>query len=303
MATFKRILMPTDFSSQANQALRYAATLADTFKADLTLLHIVTIFDDDPNVESHDFPDIESFYKQLDDSAHARMKEYAPHYEKVKIKNVTQRSVSPADEILNYARNNQHDLIVMGTHGRSAITHFLVGSVAEKVVRHSSCPVVTVSHQEKDVMYDYPEIKKLLVPLDFSDYSKAALEPAAELAKQFKAEVTFLHVIEQRIHPAYYVMGEQSMFQVFPELQERSTEKLKEFADSVFPADIKKNYNVIEGKPHSEIIELADENDMDMIVMATHGLSGLEKFLIGSTTEKVVRKADCPVFTVKPQES
>lgn len=300
MSKIKKILMPTDFSENANQALRYGARMADLFDAELTLFHVISIYEEDPYDQKHKFPDLKAFNAKLEVSAMSKMETYAPHLENIKVQQATARSISPADEVLKFARENDFDLIVMGTHGRSAITHFLLGSVAENVVRHATCPVITVSHEE-DEMFDYPEINKIVVPLDFSEHSYAALPFVANFAKSFGAEVHFVHIVDQRIHPAYYVMGEQSILQIFPDIMKKSDAKLREFASDALPSNIKVATSVREGSPHSEIIKYANKEKAGLIMMATHGLSGLEKLLIGSTAEKVVRKASCPVFTVKPE--
>ncbi len=302
MAEIKRILLPTDFSKHANQALRHAARLATEFDAELVLLHVVSVFEDDPYDEAQHFPDMEAFYTQLEDSARARMAKHAPHFENIETSFETLRSISPADEILTFATKSGIDLVVMGTHGRAAISHFLLGSIAEKVVRHAHCPVVTVAHQE-DTIYDFPKLQRLLVPIDFSDHSKLAVKHAATLAKKFKADIDFLHVVDQRVHPSYYVMGEASLLQVFPDIVEKSTAKLEEFVGELLSQKNSGQVYIREGNPHTEIVKFAQEHGADMIVMATHGLSGLEKLIIGSTAEKVVRKATCPTFTVKPKHA
>ena len=95
----------------------------------------------------------------------ADMDQFDLHFDKLRVNKVNVRGISPAEEIVNYADSNEAALIVMGTHGRSALGHFLIGSVAEKVVRHAKCPVLTISHQEKE-MYELPAIKSILVPIE-----------------------------------------------------------------------------------------------------------------------------------------
>lgn len=297
MIKIKKILMSTDFSQNANQALRYAAVFADKFDSKLTLFNVIALFQDDPNNPRHHFPNLKALYTIMDQNAIANMDQFDLHFDKLQVNKVAVRGISPAEEIINYAESNEADLIVMGTHGRSALGHFLIGSVAEKVVRHAKCPVLTISHQEKE-MYERPAIKSILVPIDFSNHSKQALKYATSLAVLFGASLEILHVIDQRIHPAYYVMGEQSIFSIYPNLLEKSMTFLKEFVKDGNPQNVNTEFFVREGNPHSEIVNFAKNQGADLIAMATHGLSGLEKLLIGSTTEKVVRKSDVPVLTV-----
>ncbi|NIR49055.1 universal stress protein [candidate division KSB1 bacterium] len=298
MAKIEHILMPTDFSESANQALRYGVMLADKLGSVLTLFHVICLHQDDRFSEEQHFPDLRELYGKMEKNAILKMDEFTFEYDNVQVNKLTIRGISPAEEIVNYALLNDVDLIVMGSHGRSGITHFLIGSVAEKVVRHANCPVLTVAHQKQE-MYSFPKLKSILMPMDFSKYSKQALPYAFELAEIFGASLKLLHVIDQRVHPSYYVMGEQSIFRVYPDLLDKSMAKLKEFVSDEIPEHIKAQFHVREGNPYSEIVKFGKNDDIDLIVMATHGLSGLEKLLIGSTTEKVVRKADRPVFTVK----
>ena len=298
MIELKNIFFPTDFSDNANQALRYAALFADKFASELTLFHVIALFQDDPNNPERHFPNLRDFYDTMEQHALTNMSQVDMKLDKLQTNIVTARGISPAEEIVDYAGSNGADLIVMGTHGRSAIGHFLLGSVAEKVVRHAKSPVLTISHQEEK-MYELQEIKNILVPVDFSEHSKAALKFAGKLATRFDASLKFLHVVDQRVHPAYYVMGEQSIFNIFPDLMDKSMSFLKEFVKGEIPGNVTTIFFVREGNPHSEIVRFSKKQGTDLILMSTHGLSGLEKLLIGSTTEKVVRKSDVPVLTVK----
>ncbi|MFQ5640261.1 MAG: universal stress protein [bacterium] len=298
MSNIKKILMPTDFSKNANQALRYAALLADRLRAELTLLHVVTLYQDDSNDPDYHFPDLKEIYGKLEKSAANNMDKFTHEFERLQVNKVTVRGISPAEEIVNYEILNDVDLIVMGTHGRSAVGRFLVGSVTEKVVRHVSSPVLTVAHQEKEP-YSLPEIKNILVPLDFSDYSKNVFQTAIKFAEVFDASLKFLHVVDCRVHPVYYVTGEQPILKTYPNLLEESMKSLQEFVRAEIPWHVPGEFYVREGNPHVEIVKFSKKEPTDLILMATYGLSGLERMLIGSTTEKVIRKADHPIFIVK----
>ena len=201
---------------------------------------------------------------------------------------------------MNYAREQEVDLVVMGTHGRTGLSHFLLGSVAEKVIRHVSCPVITLRYDHGD-LEAVKDIKRIVVPIDFSAYSKQALGYAVTLAKAFQATLELLHVIEDQVHPAYYVTGDTSIFNIIPDLRERSIDAMKEFVEREIPKQIEHTFHVREGRTHSEIIKFAEEQNADLIAIATHGLSGLDYLLLGSTTEKVVRKAKTPVLSVRAE--
>ena len=144
-----------------------------------------------------------------------------------------------------------------------------------------------------------PEIKKILVPIDFSDYSKNALKYAVNIVETFKAEMFLIYVVEPVIYPPDFSMGQIAIPSVNTEWDERAKEELKKLAESEIPKEIKVQTIVKTGKPFIEIIDTATEKDIDLIVIATHGHSGMEHILFGSTAEKVVRKAPCPVLTLR----
>ena len=144
-----------------------------------------------------------------------------------------------------------------------------------------------------------PEIKKILVPIDFSDYSKNALKYAVNIVETFKAEMFLVYVVEPVIYPPDFSMGQIAIPSVNTEWDERAKEELKKLAEAEIPKEIKVQTIVKTGKPFLEIIDTATEKDIDLIVIATHGHSGVEHILFGSTAEKVVRKAPCPVLTLR----
>ena len=200
------------------------------------------------------------------------------------------RGVSAAASILEYKNKHDFDLIVMGTHGRTGIKNWIYGSVAEKVVRLARIPVITM-HGEKAEL----QIKNILVPVDFSENSKSGIEEARKISKEFNAKITYIHVIEQQLHPSFHVVGVESVFTANHNLKGLTEEKLKDFC-------LKKNdtssCKVLEGSSHQVIADYANEITADIVVMSTRGYSGIELLLIGSTTERVVRIAQCPVLTV-----
>lgn len=142
-------------------------------------------------------------------------------------------------------------------------------------------------------------IKKILVPIDFSDYSKNALKYAVQFSKNFKAKIYLVYVVEPVIYPADFSMGQVAIPSMDFDLHERAEEELKNLAQNFISADIEVETLIKSGKPFVEINETAREKDVDLIIIATHGHSGVEHILFGSTAEKVVRKAPCPVLTLR----
>ncbi|MEJ2194975.1 MAG: universal stress protein [Ignavibacteriaceae bacterium] len=143
------------------------------------------------------------------------------------------------------------------------------------------------------------EINKVLVPIDFSDYSKIALKYAVDFAQKFNAEMFLVYVVEPVIYPPDFSMGQIAIPSVNTEWDIKAKEELDNLADSEIPDGVKVKTTIKTGKPFLEIIETASEEDVDLIIIATHGHSGMEHILFGSTAEKVVRKAPCPVLTLR----
>ncbi|MBX3008459.1 MAG: universal stress protein [Melioribacteraceae bacterium] len=142
-------------------------------------------------------------------------------------------------------------------------------------------------------------INRILVPIDFSDYSKSALKYAAQIAKFFEASITLVYVVEPMIYPADFSMGQVAIPSTDMHLHERAEEELNTLAKSVIDSSLKVDVVIKTGKPFVEINETAQEIDADLIIIATHGHTGVEHILFGSTAEKVVRKAPCPVLTLR----
>ncbi|PKL81576.1 MAG: universal stress protein [Ignavibacteriae bacterium HGW-Ignavibacteriae-3] len=141
-------------------------------------------------------------------------------------------------------------------------------------------------------------IQNILAPIDFSDYSKNALKYAVQFARDFKAKLFLVYVVEPMIYPADFSMGQIAIPSTDIDLHTRAEEELKNLAKSI-NSDLIVETMIRTGKPFVEIIEAAKEKDIDLIILATHGHTGVEHLLFGSTAEKVVRKAPCPVLTLR----
>jgi nucleotide-binding universal stress UspA family protein len=147
------------------------------------------------------------------------------------------------------------------------------------------------------------QIKKILYPTDFSEPSKVALEYAAELAKQFGAELEILHVMFDETQVVSFYLPQVTMQSLSTDIETGSSKQLDEFIkNQTVLQGINYKTKLIKGTPFIEINKYAKETGADMIVIGTHGRTGLDHVLFGSTAEKVVRKAPCPVFTVRPEE-
>ncbi|GAB4128024.1 MAG: universal stress protein [Ignavibacteriales bacterium] len=143
------------------------------------------------------------------------------------------------------------------------------------------------------------EIKKILVPIDFSDYSKNALKYAVDFALTFKSKIFLIYVIEPMIYPTDFSIGQVAIPAVENDMSARAEEELKNLIRTEIGDKVESDFMIKSGKPFLEIIETASELDIDLIIISTHGHTGVEHLLFGSTAEKVVRKAPCPVLTIR----
>ena len=299
MLQLQKILFPTDFSKCAEQALAHAVFLAEKYGAEIHVLHVITIFEDQPSVVSNEIAETKEMVRKLEDIAEKQLNKLLDSHSSNDIKIITEikRGLSAAPAILEYVSDKQIDLIVMGTHGRRGLGHLLLGSAAEEVVRLAPCPVFTIRElkEPKPVM----QVNNILVPIDFSNHSEKALAYASEIAQSYNAQLQLLHIIEETMHPAFSVTGKSSIFDLVPGIKDDSKKRIAKMLEKFVSDKVKSKVFVQGGRAANDIIKFAKENSTDLIVIATHGLTGLEHMLLGSVTEKVVRMAHCPVFTVK----
>lgn len=307
MLQIKKILYPTDFSAISRYALDHALFLAEQFNAELHMLHVITLHNDDPYNVAYHFETPEEIHEHVITLAKSKMAELLEPYKDkpLHVLQIQRKESHPVPAILQYIEEQKIDLVVMGTHGRTGLRHMLQGSVAEETVRLSSCPVLTLHEHPTQKPID--AFNKLLIPIDFSESSKHALWTGVELARTYQAQLQLLHVIEPPSMPEFYVplIGVLSP-ETLKELEQRAHFVLEQMMLSH-----KQTYHdlppytihVVQGRSNSEIVQFAQEQHSDLIVISTHGLTGIQRVLFGSVAEYVVRHATCPVFTMKSKPS
>ena len=146
------------------------------------------------------------------------------------------------------------------------------------------------------------EIRHILAPVDFSDYSKRAVDMAIFLAKTFGAKLSLLHVIEPPPYPIEGYAGSSIAASLLDDLERKATEDLTQLLPDGQSAGVEVAYQVVIGSPSRQIIETAEAAQIDLIVMATAGRTGFSRLVMGSVAERVVRTAPCPVLTMRPQD-
>ncbi len=294
----RRILWPTDFSECAGAALDHAVRMASRHHAALELLHVAVLSEEDPFLPPDRLPDREQVQRRLRQIA-AREKTRqilvntaAP----IEIGRHQRRAKTAAAEILRFAAEKGVDLIVIGGHGQRGFRRYFLGRVAEEVVRLAACPVLTVREpvdwQVSSGRAGGAPCGPLVVPIDFSRHSAAALRAAKGLAVVHGGRLDLVHVVEPVTGPRPAGAGDAST--------DRIEDRLATFADEVLGRPkVEFRLEVIEGIAAPSITAHAEGSRADLILIATHGLTGLRQFLLGSVTEKVVRTARCPVLTIK----
>jgi len=309
---FQRMLVLLDGSEIAEVVFPYTKELAGRLDMDVILLHVYG-----PAVK--DFAPMHRAY--IDRSA-TDIKRQAQELRKKLGKDTAAKPVKVrgeiimgyhADEILRYADDNAVDLILMATHGRSGIKRWVMGSVADKVLRASKVPVWLVrAGIEEETPYDQWPSKTMIVPLDGSELAESVLTLVEALTQQWRGEpmnVALLRVCEPPVTPSYYspelsgvpLNWGEFMEQETARCKQTSREYLAEVARRLTDKGISVRSEVLVGKAADEIVGFANKNPFSIIVMATQGRSGLKRLVYGSTAETVLLGVTCPILLVRPQ--
>mgnify|MGYP000976197928 CR=1 FL=1 len=284
-----RMLVPLDGSVPGERALPFATRLARSTGAHLYLLHVLP-------------KPFEPRHPWIDADVAARLEDLARLLRGLGLQATARTVVSnePSEAILDAAVDPPADLIVMSTHGRSGIGRWLYGSVADAVLRGADAPVLLIPATSD---HPWPEDRplKILVPLDGSDHSEAALEPAHLLRQTLSGELLLLRVVDKsddvswRFDPVAFTMRE-----VPPMELEHAQEYLTTIA-SAAGADTASVGTFVEvGDPASAISRVARQEGVDLIVMATHGRTGLARLTLGSVATATLQRAHVPVLLVRP---
>lgn len=298
---FRHLVCPIDFSETATRALAYATALAKWYEAQLTVVHVVPVFD-------------ESMESSLPLVKDERRTPYAPIRADVlaEMRRVTEQvgaaALNPAllaEEgrthavIVSRAASEQADLLVLGTHGRGGFNRLLLGSVAEKVMRTAPCPVLTVPPSVPPMTPAPITFKKILCPIDFAPSSLKAFAYALDLGRQANGCVTVLHALEHmddeepnehvdasvRDHRQQVIDGARQRLHALVSEESRSWCDI----DEIVTID----------RAHKATLHRAATVGTDLIVMGAQGRGVVELMLYGSSTQHVVRAATCPVLTVR----
>lgn len=281
---FDDILVPTDGSDCAQVAVGYAADLAARYDARVHALCVA----DTRTLEN--VPHSERTRAELEETATRTCDNVSA--DGVAVERAVRTDV-PHRAILRYATERDIDLITMGTHGRSGVERYLLGSVTEKVIRLSDVPVLTVNAERSDdVTYPFDEI---LVPTDGSKGAAAAIAPAVDIARTYDARLHALSVVDTISMGVDVRSG--AILDALEDSARTAVDAVEQRATDASLSNVRTH--VAHGTPYRGIRSYVDDHDIDLVAMGTHGRSGLERYLLGSVTEKTVRTSPVPVLTVR----
>jgi len=317
MINLKKILCPVDLSTGSFLALRFANAIAGRYEASLTVIHVLeNPHADIPGGETGAFSlgELVDLYKEeRQEEIVDVLKQKGLHAVNFEI---IFREGVPCEKIADTASNIKADMIIMSscTSGKHGIVS--AGCTTERTVRLAPCPVLSIrtDHDEKtkieelsDLMDTSPDTKRtILLPTDFSEHSALASNYAISLAKEYKADLIVLHVIETIAEVSFMSSvdlpgcGSTSIY--YNGLMKDAQSRVKNICDKASEHGTKAIDRIIYGNPRYEILEVAEAESVDLIVMGTHGRKGFSRFISGSVAETVVRHAQCSVLSVKHPE-
>lgn len=273
MSSIKRILLATDFSETAANAAQFATRIAADNNAELHVLSVHVINGTMPDINASLYEDAE---KRLDD--------YVIDGDVTTIKAI-RTGAAAAPVIVDYAEAEAVDLIVIGTHARRGLARLFIGSVASEVVRSAAQSVLVIdpAHTVFSRSFD-----RIIAPVDFSPASLAALREAEAIAHRHDAKLQVVHAVEPMPLELY-------SHSVAAADEDDAREALASFlskAELTLPVESV----VTTGSPHTQIVELAEQHRTDLIVMGAKGRGAVERLLLGSSTDRVLRMAPCPIL-------
>ena len=280
------IVVPLDGSALAEEALPHAVLLARKLDVPLRLLRVVPE-DATPEVGAEARAYVEDVAKRLAVAAHGEI-----------------RYGDPAGEIIDYVQEQPDPLIVMTTHGRGGVGRWISGSVADKVVRHAGVPVLLL---RSGVTHAVPDtLRTLLVPLDGSALAEVALPYAVELAARTGATIHLVRVVDvpAMLYQSWVQMPASAdiINQLEQDLVQDAESYLTMVAEQLRSQGVDVKTRVRSGLPVAELLALEQEVQPDLVVMATHGRSGLSRLVLGSVAERLLREGTVPLLLVRPSE-
>jgi nucleotide-binding universal stress UspA family protein len=289
MIPIKNILCPVDFFPASLKAFAYALKLAEHYHSRLYALHVVS-----PVIPTaYDFPlNVSEYTGALQKRSRSELIKLGKQAVKVGVPFNFDVPVGSIDnEIRKALKRTSADFVVMGTHGRRGFERWILGSEADRMLRSCPVPLLTIGGVKRAGTAP-PSIRSILVTTDFSSGTAEALDYAFSLAQECQARITLLHVVDQ-------VTVESSVKSSLPTIDAIRLQLEKLVPAEARPwCEVKTRVEV--GVPYSTILQIQKSVKADMLVMNVHGKGLIDRALLGSTAERVVRGAACPVLLIPP---
>jgi nucleotide-binding universal stress UspA family protein len=295
---FTRILVPLDGSETAEAVLPYVRLLAGDLKIPVELLTVVDVAEIGRHLRSEQFADLDALIKYQIAEQEKYLDGVAQSFEMENVSHTVEKGIT-AGSIIDKAGADRGTLIAMATHGRSGLTRWLLGSIAEKVLRAANNPVLLVRARKDASTVGKATLDSVTVPLDGSELAESILPTVAELAKAIKLKL--------RLMRSYYITGMTFNYEDYSGFEALSA-RFRNEAASYLDAKVQQMKNsglvdvasfVPEGEPAESIIDVVKGKPSGLIAMSTHGRSGVNRWLLGSVTEKVVRHSGNPVLVIR----
>jgi len=289
------ILFAYDLSPSSERALSYGANLAERTGAMLHFIHVQETSKSPLQSGKRSPAPNYKIQDRLKERCRASLDAVGTGIADDRLSFEVAQSEAVAPALLRSADRREADLIVMGTHGRRGVRRAIYGSVAEEILRTASCPVLIVRAEDDDAPAS-STVENLVVPIDFSDPSRAALQYAGRLAAVYDVPMQLVHVVESPKIPSVYNLESPKLST--RKVKVRAEEALDEWGQDLPNEGRNVSYVVHRGAPAESILSVADRPE-DLIVMATRGLSGVRRAMLGSVTEEIVRDAQGPVVAAR----
>jgi nucleotide-binding universal stress UspA family protein len=297
---YSRILIPLDGSKTAEQVLPYARQLAASSPTSVELLGVVEMTDIAGEISATEA----SYAETLTKDAVRNSTEYLEGLARSFRNGVVRCRVEqgrPEDVIIAAAAGNKDTLIAMATHGRSGVSRWILGSVTEKVLRGTVNPLLVVHAPQRRKTDGEARFTSVIVPLDGSEIAESALLPVADLAKALPLQVILIQAFSLPLPTFggddYYV---PDYVELKDQIKEGAENYLKSKASLLQAGGVVNVSTVaIEGSAADAIITLAQTTPQNLVAMSSYGRSGLQRWILGSVTEKVVRHSEDPVLIVR----
>ena len=314
MARFDRILCPVDKSDFSVRALQYAVALQQSYRAELTVLTVRPR--EIPPALWTEYPVAQPINPMDPEVEEAELRGFIHRAVGAALAKVSVREGFVSQEILQAARETPADLIVMGTHGASGFERWLLGSVAENVLRHAACPALTVPPSAAEPP-DAPArgeladeaqhladqlgaivARKILCAIDFSRDSQRALVVAQDLARAGGGRLVVVHALEHLAGESPVLAAHFNVAEFRRTLERDARQRLEELLPLAARAECNTSVILAEGKASREVLRAVTAHEADLIVLGVHGRNALDLALFGSTTRHVLHRATVPVLTV-----